>query len=241
MNSFTAAPGVAIWRQIADTLAADISAAAFKSGEKLPTEANLSQRFQVNRHTVRRAIAALVEQGIVRVEQGRGTFVAEDVVEYTVGERPRFTETMSAQRRTPGGRLLRAMTLPADETVAAGLKIRRGMQVIMLERLAEADGRPISIGTHYFPAKRFTRLIEFFGEEGSITRSLSRCGVEDYTRLSTRVSARRATSDEARILQLPAAAPVLETRAVNTDPAGKRVEFGVSSFASNRVELLFET
>ena len=51
----------------------------------------LSERFGVNRHTVRRAISTLVEQGLLRVEQGRGTFVAEDVVEFVVGERTRFT------------------------------------------------------------------------------------------------------------------------------------------------------
>ena len=63
----------------------------------------------------------------------------------------------------------------------------------------------------------------------------------DYVRLSTRVRARPASADEMRNLQIPASTPVLETRSVNTDPNGKRIEFGISSFASNRVELSFET
>ena len=241
MSQFTHLTGVAIWRQIAGALEEDISTGGFKPGEKMPTEAVLSQRFQVNRHTVRRAIGDLTARGLVRVEQGRGTFVSEDVVEFVVGERTRFTELLVSQRRTPAGHLLRSLELPADETVAGNLKIRRGTRVIMIERLGEADGRSISVGCHYFPAKRFPNLIEYFREENSITRALARSGVADYVRLSTRVRSRAATADEMRKLQIPATTPVLETRAVNTDTRGKPIEFGISSFASNRVELRFET
>lgn len=232
--------GVAIWRQIAESLAGDISAGGFKPGEKMPTEAALAQRFQVNRHTLRRAVGDLAARGLVRVEQGRGIFVAEDVVEFVVGERTRFTELLASQRRTPGGRLLRALEIPADETAAENLKIRRGTKIIMIERLGEADGRPISVGRHMFPAKRFPKLIAYFEEEHSITRALARSGIDDYVRLSTRVRSRAATADEIRNLQIPPNTPILETRSINTDTKGRRIEFGISSFASNRVELTFE-
>lgn len=240
MSPSPANTGIAIWRQIAEDLSRDISSGGFKPGEKMPTEAVLSQRFQVNRHTVRRAIGDLASRGLVRVEQGRGTFVTEDIVEFVVGERTRFTELLVSQRRTPGGRLLRALELPADEIVAENLKIRRGTKVIMIERLGEADGRPISVGRHYFPAKRFSGLIEHFTVENSITRALEKCGISDYVRLSTRVGARGASTDELRNLQLPPGTSILETRSVNTDTKGKRIEFGISSFAANRVELRFE-
>tara|TARA_R110000787_G_scaffold115941_5_gene226025 strand:- start:288 stop:1013 length:726 start_codon:yes stop_codon:yes gene_type:complete len=232
--------GVAIWRQIAESLAGDISSGGFKPGEKMPTEAALAERFQVNRHTLRRAIGDLSARGLVRVEQGRGMFVAEDVVEFVVGERTRFTALLASQRRTPGGRLLRALEIPADEIVAENLKIRRGTKIVMIERLGQADGRPISIGRHMFPAKRFPDLISYYEEENSITRALARCGVDDYVRLSTRVRARMATADELRNLQIPSSTPVLETRSINTDTGGRRIEFGISSFAASRVELLFE-
>ena len=233
--------GIAVWRQIAETLAGDIAGGAFGPGEKMPTEAALAQRFAVNRHTVRRAIADLVDRGMVRVEQGRGTFVAEDVVEYAVGDRPRFAEIISSQRRAPGGRLLRAQRLPADEQVAAALRIKRGTPVHMIERLGEVDDRPISISSHYFPAKRFPGLIHYYQEEQSITRSLARCGLSDYLRLTTRVRARRASAEELRTLQLTPNTPVLETEAINTDTDGKRIEFGISRFAANRIELIFDS
>jgi GntR family phosphonate transport system transcriptional regulator len=241
MTELSVNSGISIWRQIAEALGEDVSSGAFKPGEKLPTEAALSERFRVNRHTVRRAIAELADRGMVRVERGRGMFVAEDLVEYAIGARPRITEILGAQNRTPGGRLLRALRLPAEKQVADGLGMKRGTEVILIERLAEADGRPVSVGRHYFPAKKFPGLIDHFREEGSISRALVRCGVEDFTRLSTRVRARRATPEELRMLHLPPNTPVLETRAVNIDGKGRRIEFGISSFASTRVELLFES
>ncbi len=241
MTPIDSQAGVSVWRQIAETLAGEISGGVWQPGVRLPTETALARRFGVNRHTLRRAVAELAERGLVRVEQGRGTFVAEDVVEYAVGDRPRFAETLNSQRRAPGGSLLRALRLPADERVAEALKIRRGGPVVLIERLGDADGQPIAISSHYFPASRFPGLISWYEEEKSITRSLARCGLGDYLRLSTRVRARRATAEERRMLQLPPNTPVLETEAINVDPDGKRIEFGISRFASNRIELLFES
>ena len=234
-------PGVAVWRQISQTLHSDISSGGYQPGEKMPTEVMLSRRFGVNRHTVRRAISDLVDQGLVRVEQGRGTFVAEDVVEFVVGERTRFTELMTTQQRTPGTRLIRAIELPAEEMIAVNLKLRIGTKVVLIERLGEADGRAISIGSHYFPARRVPGLIAAFEERSSITTALSDIGISDYVRLSTRVRSRQATSEEAKLLKISLATPVLETLSINCDSNGKRIEFGVSRFASNRVELRFDT
>ncbi|MBN8910269.1 MAG: GntR family transcriptional regulator, partial [Rhodospirillales bacterium] len=76
--------GVALWRQIAGRLQQDIAGGGLPPGARLPTEAELSQQFGVNRHTVRRALEELSRAGLVRVEQGRGSFVAEDVLDYTV-------------------------------------------------------------------------------------------------------------------------------------------------------------
>jgi len=87
---------IAVWRQIEAALARAIETGAYGPGERMPTESALAARFGANRHTVRRAVGALSEQGRVRVEQGRGTFVAEDVLHYPLGNRTRFTRNVAA-------------------------------------------------------------------------------------------------------------------------------------------------
>ena len=106
--------GIALWRQIAGTLEKEIAGGDLSPGARLPTEADLSARFGVNRHTVRRAMEELKSRGLVRIEQGRGSFVAEDVLDYPVGPRTRFSETIRRQNREPQGRILRLEEMPAD-------------------------------------------------------------------------------------------------------------------------------
>src|SRR5690242_15523560 len=116
--------GVALWRQIAGSLEKEISEGRLPAGTRLPTEAELSTRFAVNRHTVRRAMEELQSRGLVRIEQGRGSFVAEDVLDYPLGPRTRFSETIRRQNREPQGRILRLDEIDADGTVAEALKLR---------------------------------------------------------------------------------------------------------------------
>src|ERR1700749_4557821 len=93
--------GVALWRHIATRLQHDIDTGVYPAGGRLPTEAELSQQFRVNRHTVRRALEELSRGGLVRVEQGRGSFVAADVLEYAVEPRTRFSEWIRRPNKEP--------------------------------------------------------------------------------------------------------------------------------------------
>lgn len=233
--------GVALWRQIAQTLGEEIARGVHAAGRQLPTEAELTRRFDVNRHTVRRAIAELVAEGLLRVEQGRGTFVQQTLIDYPLRRRTRFTENVLQARGAPAGRLLDAARLSADESVAAALEIDVGAGVILISRLGQVDDRPMNIGTHYFPAARFPDMIEFYRETASITRALERQGVGDYTRKVTRITARMPTREEAELLMQPANRPIMQTEAINVDPAGQPVEYGIGSFSAERVQFVVES
>ena len=232
--------GVALWRQIAQEIETRIREGEFAPGQQLPTEMELTRRFDVNRHTVRRALAALTEDGIVRAEQGRGTFVQEDVVDYRIGRRTRFRETLRGQAKDPGGRLLAASVVPAEAPVALALEITPGEAIVRLDTLRLADGVPLIVGSHYFPEARFAGIEAGYRDTGSITEALKICGIEDYFRRTTRVTARLPDSGEMRLLALPRSRPVLVAESVNVDADGRPVEFGVARFAADRVHLVFE-
>ncbi|QBC42426.1 hypothetical protein C1H71_01845 [Iodobacter fluviatilis] len=65
--------------------------------DRLPNETDLATRFAVNRHTIRRALQAIEAQGLVRIEQGRGTFVQEELIDYQLGRRTRFSHSLQKQ------------------------------------------------------------------------------------------------------------------------------------------------
>lgn len=61
---------------IAETLKQQITEGTYRVGDKLPTEPELMKTFGVGRSSVREAVKLLVNMGVVRVQQGSGTFVA---------------------------------------------------------------------------------------------------------------------------------------------------------------------
>lgn len=232
--------GVALWRQIFGEIEREIAEGARPPGARLPTEQALTARFGVNRHTVRRAMEELQAAGLVRIEQGRGSFVAEDVLDYRVGARTRFTEVIRRQNREPSGRILRVSEVEADAAVAAALGLARGRPVVKAERLGLVDGRPVVVGTHFFSAERFPRVAAALAEDPSITKALAAGGVPDYRRKVTRVTARMPTPEEAGLLGQSRTRPVLATETVNTDPEGEPVEAGWGCYAAGRVQIVVE-
>lgn len=228
------------WRRIAQELIAEIEADDLAPEARLPTEAQLAARFGVNRHTVRRAMESLVRCGLVRVEQGRGAFVADDVIEYGVSHRTRFSEWIKRQNKVPEGQVLRLRELASTQDVAAGLEIETGAPVALMERLGLADGLPVVLTDHYFPSERLAGIQAALRSAGSITDALAQVGVRDYVRRSTRVSARMPSSVEAELLQVTRARPLLVCENINVDPSGMIIEFGVAKYPSSRVQVVFE-
>ncbi|MCL2428544.1 MAG: phosphonate metabolism transcriptional regulator PhnF [Alphaproteobacteria bacterium] len=232
--------GVALWRQIAASLRRDIGNGRYPPASRLPTEAQLSQHFGVNRHTVRRAIEELSRAGLVRVEQGRGSFVAEDVIEYAVEPRTRFSEWIKRHNKEPSGRVLQLKETAADAEVARGLGIRTGGRVVLFERLGMANERPVSLTRHYFPAVRFRGLLERLRRGLGISAALHESGVPDYLRQMTRVTARMPSADEAELLRTPRSRPLLRAEHVNVDRSGAIVEFAIGLYPTPRVQIVFE-
>lgn len=232
--------GLAAWRQIADALAGEIGGGALPAGGQLPTEATLAERFGVNRHTVRRALASLAERGLVRATQGRGTFVEQAPLAYPIGPRTRFSETVTRAGREAWGDLLGARVLAADAETAEALGLAPGAPVIEMLTRHRADDTPLSTARTSLPLPRFAAFDAAYARLGSITRAFGAFGVDDYTRLSTRVGARAASAEEAARLDIAPGRPLLTVTSVNVDGRGQRIQATQSLFSADRVELILE-
>ncbi|MBS7537781.1 phosphonate metabolism transcriptional regulator PhnF [Ancylobacter lacus] len=230
--------GISLWKQIAEQLAAEIADGRLQPGARLPTEAEMAERFGVNRHTLRRALAALSEGGVVEATPGRGTFVKEPPIRYPISARTRFSEIVSGEGRAPGGRFLSAQREPATAELAAALKIPAGTELLRIEMVREADGVPIVCGTHWYSAERCRDLEFLVAATGSVTRALEALGLGDYRRLETRITARPADEQERGLLALPAGRVVMVVESINGDARRTPIQFTRSRFAADRVQLL---
>jgi GntR family phosphonate transport system transcriptional regulator len=233
--------GVALWRQIADRMRLAINNGDFDETGMMPPEVVLAGRFGVNRHTVRSAMAALAEEGIVRPIQGIGTRIERrDRLRFPISRRTRFTQGLGNQTRDLEGRLLGSAMETAPAAVAAALGLSTGALCVRLETVNSADKRPISCGTHYFPADRFSEIAAIFDRTRSITASFRELGVPDYVRRSTEISAIHAEGDDMRHLKLSPGAIILVATAINTDLDGAPIQFSRTRFAADRVKLTVE-
>lgn len=230
--------GVALWRQVADRIRQAIAEEAFAADGRLPPEIVLAGRFGVNRHTVRGAIASLVQEGVLRAEQGRGTFVEHAPrISYALGRRTRFSANLEGQAREARTYMIHHATVPAGQHVAAALDIAPGAPVVRLDIVGEADGRPITRAMHWFDAGRFPDMADAYAQTGSVTAAFARQGLGDYLRRSTTISARHAEADDLADLRLIPGAIVLVAVAINEDAGGRPVQFSETLFAADRIEL----
>ena len=200
----------------------------------------MARRFGVNRHTVRQALSALQDKGLIRIEQGRGTFVVGDVLDYPLSARTRFSEILSAQSRAPVSRLIRGIEVPAEAAVAQALEMAVATTVTVLDTVGEADGHRISVSSRYYPTSRFPGLTNVFAVTGSVTAALAHYGLHDYRRKTTRVTAQMPSAEDARYLHVSRGRPVLVTESVNVDAGGRPIEYGLTRFSSDRVQLIVE-
>lgn len=230
--------GVALWRQIADAIRAGIGSGLEDENGKLPPETEMAARFGVNRHTVRAAIAALEHEQVLLAEQGKGTFVvSRRRFAYPISKRTRFSAGLSGQAQNVTGHLLKAVSEAASAEPADRLGLQPGAEVVRLETLGTADRLPVSRATSWFDAGPYGTIGTLVEETGSITKALGRLGVEDYLRQSTHIEANHAEDRDAVDLKLSPGAIVIVARAVNVLTDGTPVQYSITRFAADRVEL----
>lgn len=134
-----------IYHQLYEILRANIVNGNWQPGDMLPSESELIEQYSVSRVTVRQAFDALVNEGLVNRQRGRGTFVAQPTVEQGINRIISFTEDMRQRNYKPGTQILAAELIPAPADIAARLEIEPETELARLERLRLADEQPMSI------------------------------------------------------------------------------------------------
>ncbi|MDH2327340.1 phosphonate metabolism transcriptional regulator PhnF [Cereibacter sp. SYSU M97828] len=227
-----------LWTAIAEDLRSAIAAGRYREGMQLPTEAELSARFGVNRHTVRRALAELGHEGLVISRRGAGVFVAgKPPLDYAIGRRVRFHANLASEGRVSSRKVLALTERHADAAEARALGIAEGAPVHVREGVSFADDQPLAVYRSVFPGERLPGIGAALARGTSVTEALAECGVGDYLRVETRLTAKRANAFQALHLMIREGDPILRTISINADASGAPVEYGHTWFAGDRVTL----
>jgi GntR family phosphonate transport system transcriptional regulator len=233
--------GIALWRQIESALEQAVRQGGFAPSGRLPAEPELARRFGVNRHTVRQAVRALASRGILRIEQGRGTFVDVRPIEYPIGARTRFSANLASSER-----LASRITLGIEEAALAGpaakaLGVAEGAPGLRHRTLAFADGMPVALGTVCLPKAAFPHAAAALATNPSVTALFTAAGHVDYRRAWTRIGTRLPSPEEAHHLRQSRERPVLATEALDVTATGMPLAYNYTVWAGERVSLTVES
>lgn len=225
-----------LWRDIRAAIKQDIESGVLEPGAQLPTEPELAQAYGAGRHSIRRAVTELGKEGLLSVEQGRGTFVqSRPRLTYAIGPRTRMRQNMAALGVDVTSESLGAESSPASPWIAKALALADGAEVIATRRRSFANGVPVSFGALYHDAARFAEFAARRQVMGSVSAVYASYGIADYKRASTQIHARPARTDEAHMLNQHPDMPVIVVQAIDADLDGAPIACSEVIWSAARV------
>lgn len=203
-----------------------------QAGDRLPTEANLADRFGVSRMTARQAMQRLASENLVERHRGAGSFIAPQPMHRHSGPLMSFTDDMRRRGRVASSRLLTGELRPPTNAEASDLGLGVGERLISLVRLRMADGQPMAIERTVLTPD-VASVLSCDLENGSLHQALRDLGREPTT-AQCRISARPSSPDEMQLLALPSQGAVLQEQRVIADQDDRPLERTITLYAADR-------
>lgn len=225
---------VPAYLQLARVLHGWIMNGELRPGDRLVPEVELCERFNLSRMTVRRAIAMLVDEGLLRRERGRGTFVVGARMDGGVFLIPDFHEEMKNRGMPSSARLLRTGVVEVGKTAASKLGLRNGDKAVYLERVLEGAGEPLAFDRKYVLYDPSRPLLEAEIGHGSMEELFSRCPEFMPVRSELSLTATTLDSREAEVLASEKGAPAFCVEQLVWAANHRRVAWGWIIYRGDR-------
>lgn len=224
--------------RIHDAIKKEIDGGVWEIGQRLPSERDLADDYEVSRMTLRQAITLLVEEGILERRVGSGTYVASHRVQEKMRGTTSFTEIVRSQGKTPSSQLISYQRKTANETEIQQLQLKATDTVVRMERVRFADNVPLVFEVASIPEK----LIQSFNQE-DITehffQTLTDNGYEIGKSQQT-IYAKNASERVANYLKVHKNHAVLALTQVSYFTDGRPFEYVHSQYVGDRFEFYLE-
>jgi GntR family transcriptional regulator len=218
---------------IAEDLRGRVAQGEFAAGRLLPSESELSAAYDASRVTVRKALEALRDEGLVDARQGFGWFVAADPLRQTLGRLGTIEAQLAESGVTPERRVLDFGFVDAPRWVAAELGAGK---VLRVRRLNLADGEPFARVTVWCPERYASSLSRDDVEAASFHDLLP----VPLTGARQSIGAVAAGRDDAELLGVPAGSPLLRCWRVTWTGGDEPVLLSESVFPAGRTEFVVD-
>jgi GntR family transcriptional regulator len=206
---------VPLYKQLKDILKANILDGKIKPCEKIPSEIELSKKYQVSRVTVRRALSELVDEGFLVTKQGKGTFASKTKLERDIVEGMSFTLSCTINGVTPGSKLITKRIMEPSERDIEELQLKAGEKVFFIERILYANGEPVILEYNYF-SEKYSLMNEDI-ENHSLYDVLMKKYHVKFKHFKKSFEISTVNQKEALLLNIPKNSPILLVRELVID------------------------
>jgi GntR family transcriptional regulator len=227
-----------LFEAVGAALKREIASGRFAEADVLPGERELSEMLDVSRTTLRRAIASLIDEGVLAHRHGAGTFVRRNPphVEQPLSRLTSFTEDMRLRGLTASSRLIEQGTFLPTPEEAMMLGVGPGESVYRLARLRLADGVPMAIDYAAVPLRFLERVL---ATEESLYAALESSGFRPVRALQ-RLRAIIIGRAEAALLEIALGSAALDIQRIAYIADGRCVEFTRSFYRSDTFDFVAE-
>jgi GntR family transcriptional regulator len=241
-----------LYGQIADQLREAIQHGDLAPGEQLPTEQQLMDRYDVSRNTVRLALGALTNEGLISSSQGRGSFVRERTPLQFFASRTdsrsrreqlvkdAFLSDAEEQGRT--GRIdLDVAIVRAAPQFATRLQLDDNAIAVARRRVQYCDDEPYALADSYFPYElvRDSPIAQPGNLPQGANKVLDDLG-HDQVRFRDEITTRMPTSDEAHRLNIGPGTPVAQLLRTAYDQNDRPVRLAATILPGDRYVLVYD-
>ena len=226
------------YTQLYRHIAAAIGSGVLETDAQLPPERDLAELADVSRVTVRKAVAQLVDEGMLEQRRGAGTFVRppKPKLVHSLSALLSFTEYMRQRGKTSTSQILRrGLFLPIpDEQMALGLA--GADRVARVDRLRSADGLPMALEWSSLPQDILPDPERVETSLYDVLRARGNAPV----RAVQRITAVNLAAADAALLRLPDGAAVLRIDRTAYLPSGRPIEFTRGLYRSDIYDFVAE-
>ncbi|MGX8700432.1 GntR family transcriptional regulator [Caproiciproducens sp.] len=166
---------IPIYYQLKEILISKIRDGEYALGDKVPSETELCNTFQVSRITAKRTLDEMVHEGYIERIPGRGSFVCHTHIEHALSQFYSFTEEVKRLNMTPSAHILNLERIKPGKELNKLLNLN-GENVIYIRRQRLANNRVIALDHSFIPEKFYGEIDKEDLLENSLYKILERNG-----------------------------------------------------------------
>lgn len=204
---------------------------------KIPSENELCEKFNLTRATVRQGISKLKNEGLIFSKKGSGCFVAPRKINYILSRYTTFSHEVRRLNKVPGINILEMKIVLCDDFLLAKFNFPKNQKILQTTLIRTIDGFSVVLGKSYINLDLTPNIKEKIASTDSFTKIFKEYGLEPM-RNNSELEIVSADSKSTQLLQIQNNLPLIKIASISTDKkSGQIIEYVESCFRSDMIKI----